>query len=433
MTTVSTPTESAGPRTPVASPRPVAAAPAIGPVRGQDRIEAMDVLRGVAILGILLVNMGLFSLPEGLPAHRLWPDAVDGAAERLIFFFAQEKFKALFSFLFGLGLAVQMMRAEARGARFLPLYARRLLVLFVIGVAHYLLVWDGDILHEYAELGFVLLLFRHRSPRTLLASAGVFLSIPIFFYGLTTYRSVTGHVSRPLMSWITYESGSDDQTTIDETRRIYASGTYAEQIGLRTRELPDDLMVGIDDAYVLGLFLLGLYVGRRRLIHESAAHRPLIRRVQAWGLGIGIAGNAAFAVGGAFDPSPTSVMQNVGRMCLALTAPAMTFFYASTVVLLTQEDAWRRRLAPLAAVGRMALSNYLLQSLICTAVFYSFGLALFGRVRPSLGLLLTVGIFVVQIPLSVWWLRRFQFGPVEWLWRSLTYWRRQPMRAGGRG
>src|SRR5262245_18696415 len=114
-------------------------------------------LRGVAILGILTVNMGLFSMPEGLPA--------DGIVDRLILFFAQEKFKALFSFLFGLGLAVQMLRAEARGreTRFLPLYARRLCVLFVIGIAHSLLVWDGDILHDYAQLGVVLLLFRHRS------------------------------------------------------------------------------------------------------------------------------------------------------------------------------------------------------------------------------------------------------------------------------
>ena len=143
---------------------------------------------------------------------------------------------------------------------------------------------------------------------------------------------------------------------------------------------------------------------------------------------IGVAGNAVFAVGGSFDPSPTSVMQNVGRMCLLFAAPAMSFFYASTIILLTQGEAWRRRLAPLAAVGRMALSNYLLQSLICTMIFYSYGLALFCKVRPSLGLLLTIIICLIQIPLSVWWLRRFQFGPIEWLWRSLTYWQRQPMR-----
>jgi len=153
--------------------------------------------------------------------------------------------------------------------------------------------------------------------------------------------------------------------------------------------------------------------------------------VQRWGLIIGVAGNAAFAVGGSFDPSPTSVMQNVGRLCLVVAAPALTLFYASTIILLTQREIWRRRLAPLAAVGRTALSNYLLQSLICTTIFYSYGLALFGKVGPSLGLLLTITIFLIQVPLSVWWLRRFQFGPIEWLWRSLTYWQRQPMRVNG--
>ena len=395
----------------------------IGPVLRQERVEAIDILRGVAILGILIVNMQLFSTPEGLP--------VDGTAERLIYFFAQEKFKALFSFLFGLGLAVQMMRAEARGAHFLPLYARRLCVLFLIGIAHFLLVWDGDILHDYALLGFVLLLFHRSSPKTLLVGAGVLLAIPMLFYGITTYSSITSHVSPQMKEWITYENGAEDNGTSDDFSDTYARGSYAEMVTLRESELPRDMSPDTDDAYVLALFLLGLYAGRRRIFHDIPAHLPFIRRVQRWGLVIGVAGNAAFAVGGSFDPSPTSVTQNVGRLCLVVAAPALMLFYASTIILVTQRAIWRRRLAPLAAVGRTALSNYLLQSLICTTIFYRYGLALFGKVSPSLGVLLTITIFLIQIPLSVWWLRRFQFGPVEWLWRSLTYWQRQPMRVSG--
>src|SRR5439155_3727234 len=156
-----------------ALPHTIASPLVIGPVLRQERIEAIDILRGVAILGILIINLGLFSRPEGLPAHQLWPNIVDGTVERLIFFFAQEKFKTLFSFLFGLGLAVQMMRADARGARFLPLYARRLCVLWLIGVAHFLLLWDGDILHDYALDGSILLLFYRRSLKTVLAWAGI--------------------------------------------------------------------------------------------------------------------------------------------------------------------------------------------------------------------------------------------------------------------
>jgi uncharacterized protein len=397
----------------------------IGPVLRQDRIESIDILRGVAILGILIVNMGLFSLPEGFPA-------VDGTAERLIYFFAQEKFKALFSLLFGLGLAVQMIRAEERGADFLPLYARRLCVLFLIGVAHFLLVWNGDILHDYALLGVVLLLFRRSSPKALLVGAGVLLAIPMLFFGLTTYSSITGHVNPQVKEWITYETGAEDDETVDDFSDTYSHGSYREMITLRASELPRDMSPDTDDAYVLAIFLLGLYAGRRRIFHDVSAHLPFIRRVQQWGLLVGVAGNAVFAVGGSFDPSPTSVAQNVGRLCLVVAAPAMMLWYASTITLLMQREGWRRRLAPLAAVGRTALSNYLLQSLVCTTIFYGYGLALFGKVRPSLGLLLTIAIFLIQIPLSAWWLGRFQFGPVEWLWRSLTYWQRQPMRVSGR-
>src|SRR5438128_144929 len=139
-----------------ALPHTIASPPVIGPVLRQERIEAIDILRGVAILGILIVNMGGFSLPEDLPAQQLWPTMVDGTVEKLILFFAQEKFKSLFSFLFGVGLAVQMMRAEARGARFLPLYLRRLCVLLLIGVAHFL---------PYAAVGALIVLAPPRLNR----------------------------------------------------------------------------------------------------------------------------------------------------------------------------------------------------------------------------------------------------------------------------
>jgi uncharacterized protein len=415
-----------------ALPHTIASPPVIGPVLRQERIEAVDILRGVAILGILIVNLSMrgFSLPEGLPAHELWPNMVDRTVETLILFFADQQFITLFAFLFGLGLAVQMMRAEAGGARFLPLYLRRLCVLFLIGLAHFLLLWDGDILHAYATDGFILLLFLRRSLKTLLVWAGILLCIPLLFFGFTTRYAITGQVNPYVMNWIQYEDLAEDRETIEEARRVYSRGTYAEMIEFRAGGL-GELLPGNDDAHILVGFLLGLYAGRRRIFHDVSAHLAFIRRVQRWGLMIGVAGSAVFVIGES-NPSATSVMQNVGRMCLVFAAPAMSFFYASTIILLTQGEAWRRRLAPLASVGRMALSNYLLQSVICTTIFYSYGLALFCKVRPSLGLLLTIIIWLIQIPLSVWWLRRFQFGPIEWLWRSLTYWQRQPMRISRR-
>src|SRR2546426_19205 len=236
-TTASTATDSARSETMSALPHTVASPPVIGPVPGQERIEAIDILRGVAILGILIVNMGLFSLPEGLPAHQLWPNMVDRTAEKLILFFAQEKFKTLFSFLFGLGLAVQMMRAEARGARFLPLYLRRLSVLLLIGLAHFLLLWSGDILHDYALNGFILLLFRRRPLKTLLVWAGIFLCIPLLFFGLTTCYSITRQVNPQVMNRISFENPVEDRKTIEEAQRVYSRGTYVDMIKVRVRDL----------------------------------------------------------------------------------------------------------------------------------------------------------------------------------------------------
>jgi uncharacterized protein len=429
MAAASTTNESARSETMSAGPHPAASSPVIGPVRRQERIDSIDILRGVAILGILIVNMTMrgFSVPEGLPMRELWPNMVDRTVETLILFFADQQFITLFAFLFGLGLAGQMMRAEGRGARFLPLYLRRLCVLWLIGMAHFLLLWDGDILHAYAQDGFILLLFLRRSLKTLLVWAGILLCLPLLLFGFTTRHALTGQVNPYVMKWIQYEDLGEDQQTIEEARRIYSGGSYAEMIKFRASGL-GELLPGSEDAYILVGFLLGLYAGRRGIFHDVSAHLPFIRRVQRWGLMIGVTGSTAFVVGGSFEPSPTSVMQNVGRMCLVFAAPAMSFFYASTIILLTQDEDWRRRLAPLAAVGRMALSNYLLQSLICSMIFYGYGLALFCKVRPSLCLLLTIIIWLIQIPLSVWWLRRFQFGPIEWLWRSLTYGQCPPMR-----
>ena len=414
-----------------AMPQTIEAAPAMKPVLGQERIEVIDILRGLAIFGILVVNMGGFSLPENLPTHQLWPNVVDRSVEKLILFLAQGKFVSLFSFLFGLGLAVQMMRAEARGARFLPLYLRRLCVLLLIGVAHFLLLWDGDILHTYALDGFILLLFRRRSFKTLLVWAGSFLCLPLLAITLATCYSIARRANPQALSWISFDDPASDQKAIEEDQRLYSRGAYAEMVKARARNLPGEIL-GMADTYILMIFLLGLYAGRRGIFHDISAHLPFIRRVRWWGLVIGVPGNVAFAIGGSFDVSPTSIMQNVGTLCFLFAAPAMGFFYASSIILLTQDETWRQRLAPLAAVGRMALSNYLLQSLICTTIFYSYGLGLFCRVRPSLGLLLTLAIYLIQIPLSIWWLRRFQFGPMEWLWRSLTYWQWQPMRIGNR-
>jgi uncharacterized protein len=407
----------------------------MAPVAARERIDTVDIVRGFALFGILAVNMAFFSntiysLIGGLP---IGATPADRAAEWLIRFLAESKFYSLFSLLFGLGLALQMERAEARGVAFVPLYVRRLGVLLLIGLAHAFLVWIGDILVIYALLGFVLLLFRRLSPRALLIWAGAFIALPILFMALSVASLELARLSPAAMAEIERsfaETEADYAARAVQAHRVYAEGGFVEITAQRARDLaffyPFILVIAPS---ILAMFLVGLYIGRRGIAQDIPGHLPLIRRAAVWGLALGLPLNLVYASTGdvASRATPTTLAL-VGYIAQGFGAPALAIGYAATLTLLAQRDRWRRRLAPLAAAGRMALSNYLLQSLVCTFIFYGYGLGLFGRVGAAAGLALTVVIYVSQLLLSVWWLRRFQFGPAEWLWRSLTYGRAQPWR-----
>jgi uncharacterized protein len=398
-----------------------------GPIPPAERLQVVDVLRGVAIFGILLVNMELFGTPIYLAgqAFRLWPGWADRAADWLIRFAAEGKFYTMFSFLFGFGLAVQMERTAARGARFVPLYVRRLLVLWLIGAAHALLLWIGDILVTYAMLGFVLLWFRHRRLRTVLATAGACLLLAVLINAGPAALALSGD----RLAAAADAPGSADAATellAQQATRAYTQGDLAEIVRQRVRDLRFLYSYEVFLVFsVLAMFLLGLYAGRRGVFHDVPGHRRLIRRALWWGGGIGLAGNVAFAVAATRGGALADLIHALG---FEIGAPALSLAYMAALTLLIERAHWRARLAPLAAVGRTALSNYLLQSLICTTIFYGYGLGWFGRVGPAAGGALAIAIYALQVPLSVWWLRHFRFGPVEWLWRSLTYLRVQPMR-----
>lgn len=409
----------------------------LGPTTTKERVTSIDVMRGFALFGILLVNMAFFntsiySLLGGLDP---WTGAIDRAAIWLVHFLAEGKFYSLFSFLFGLGVAIQMERAEARGVPFVPLYLRRLAVLLVLGLVHAFLIWIGDILATYALLGVVLLLFRRRSPKALLTWAAVLLAIPLL---LGVAGTVALEIGRSVPEAATEIDRSFAGTIADyeardaAARRVYADGSFLEITAQRAADLAffyPFYLIFVGPS-IVAMFLLGLYAGRRGILRHPRAHEALIRRVLVWGLGIGLIGSLIYAITseGSSRMIP-SVIGTVGALGLGIGAPALALGYAAAIALLMQRDDWQQRLAPLAAVGRMALSNYLLQSLVCTLIFNGYGLGLYGQVGPAAGLLLAVAIYLCQIPLSVWWMRRFQFGPVEWLWRSLTYGRPQPMRA----
>ncbi|MBN2548818.1 MAG: DUF418 domain-containing protein [Anaerolineales bacterium] len=406
---------------------------AIQPVTSKERIDVIDITRGFALLGILLVNMETFRRPVYAYMSGLnQPAGLDKLAAWLIAFFAEGKFFSLFSFLFGLGLYLLMERVEGRGGRFVPLYLRRMAVLLGFGLLHGFLLWCGDILLPYAILGVLLLLFRKRSPRGLLTWTVVFLALSILIQGgLLGLTEVGRAFSGPgAMEAMFEESRQQAIAATNQAIQVYTQGSLAEIFNQRIADelfmLPFNFFIAPN---IFAMFLLGLYFGKRQIFRDIPQYLPLFRRLLVIGLVVGVTGNLIYVIAGeGASPSNPSLNSLISWAGQAVGAPMLSLAYLSAIVLLTQREAWKRRLSPLGAVGRMALSNYILQTLICTTIFYNYGLGLYNRVGEAVGLLLTFAIFLAQIPLSRWWLKRFRFGPLEWLWRSLTYGSWQPMR-----
>lgn len=404
------------------------------PVAAAERIETLDVLRGVALFGILTVNMAAFSWPmETMPGQRPGESRLDAIADWSIGFLAEGKFYPLFAFLFGLGTAIQMERAEMHGADFTRCFCRRLLALLGFGLAHALLVWEGDILVWYSLFGFLLLAFRKRKPKTLLLWAAACLLIPallitlgwMLLAGLSLVPEIAQTIQKELA-----EAPEAVTQTMEETIRVFALGSYGEIFVERLGNVLFMWLVGLFyGPSFLAMFLLGLYAGRRRIFHDLEANLGFIHRVLVWGLAIGLPANLIYAVGMATsDLSDLRFVWLISQAIVMVGGPAQGFAYAAGITLLLRSDRWKRLAHPFAAAGRMALSQYLLQSLICTTIFYSYGLGLFGLLGPAAGFGLAIGIYAAQLLFSRWWLSRFRFGPLEWLWRTLTYGQRPPMR-----
>ena len=398
----------------------------ISPVAKAERVGVLDVLRGFALLGILMVNMASFRGPVFGEAA-VAAGGLDRAATFLVAFAFEQKFYVLFSFLFGYGLSVQMFRAAAKGTPFVPRYLRRLLGLFLIGVSHAVLLYTGDILVTYALLGVILLLLRNARDRTLIVVAAALVT-------LTALMFVAGGILLGAQEGAGFGAGSG----IETERSVEAyRGTPAEVVAERVREYPGALGFALlgQGPTALAMFLVGLWAGRRRLFERVEENLSLFRRVLAVGLLVGVPGVLVWAVertnsGFAFDRGFF-----LASAVDFATAPFLTAVYVAALTLLYQRSAWRVRLRVLAPVGRAALSNYPLQSLVAAMIFTAYGLALYGRVGAAAGFVLGLAIFAAQVPLSAFWMRRFDFGPAEWALRSFTYAHLQPLRtrAGMRG
>ena len=402
----------------------------LAPIEPSQRLGHVDMVRGFALFGVMLVNMFNFGATS-----IIWTEPHDEMASSVMRFVFETKSWRLFSFLFGFGFALQFLRAYERHVRYLPTYIWRLTLLLGFGMLNALL-YDGDILMYYAELGLVLILFRKVSPRLLLLIAAALMMV------FPAQRAIESIVSGPAPEAEPFEvrlEHAQARNVEQSETHPYSIGTIGDVMAENAQVIPPNLFTdywGAESALAyFPMFLLGLYAGRRRILHEPNQHLTLIRRICGWGIGLGILGMSTerllfhFAGYQVFDDHMTSTLpQFVGDFAFAFGSTALALGYAAGIVILARHDRWRRIVHPLAAVGRMALSIYLLQTLMFSTLFYGYAFGQVGRLGPAGVFFYAIVFFSVQIVIANWWLKRFRFGPAEWLWRSLTYRKRQPMR-----
>lgn len=428
-----------------------AIAPA-APVKAAERVQSIDVLRGFAVLGILAMNIVFFAWPMAgyeNPIFSGGDGVVNSSAWGVNSLLFSGKMMSIFSMLFGAGLILMSDRAEARGTSNLGIYYRRIFWLFCIGMIHAYLIWAGDILVIYALCGVVLYLFRRRSPRLLVIVAVVLIAVQLSLgVGFSQYGSFVADVASQVdldlaegnepEEWqLAFHEGwnkemrafmDPNQADVDKAIADYRGG-YLEIV--RTRA-PEVLMFQIFGFLMFGLWgvggrmLLGMALMKMGILSAQRSlpfYRKMALISYGFGLpltGIGIA-NIYLHNYSPLDSWLGVFFVGLGMVPVALGHIALVMIACKTASNVRMQDR-------LAAVGRMALTNYLMQSIICTTLFYGYGGNLFGRLDRLELWGVVVVIWVFQLLISPVWLKHFRFGPAEWLWRSLSYWRRQPMR-----
>jgi uncharacterized protein len=407
----------------IGSPVPMA------PVAPSERIGLIDVLRGMALFGILMANMRGFSAPAHVYFNigALYHGTADKTVQEFVNLIFQGKFITLFSFLFGLGFAVQMSRARERGSS-VWFYPRRLFILLLFGLIHSWFIWWGDILVGYALTGVVMFfLFRNASQKrvawTGIALFAAALLLNIGFTLRDIYRPQAHSQQQDAKEEAEY------QADIQKAIHIFRDGSYPAAVKERFHEWAaiNEHLPFLIFGFVLPRFLAGLWVWKSGVVQNISNYLPRIRQVWKYSLMVGLCADAIFGIiHFAIKPHGPSWWSIPLAICGQISLPAIAAFYACSVALLLQSETWRRRLTPFGAVGRTALTNYLLQSLIFTWFFHLT--KLFGTAGPAFDVIPAIVLFSIQVPVSVWWLKHYRFGPVEWLWRSLTYGGYQPMR-----
>jgi uncharacterized protein len=391
----------------------------------------MDVLRGVALFGVFLVNMTQFAsvniMATELQVLSLPSAALDLTLFDVLRWLFFDKANTLFAFLFGLGFYLQMQRLEWRGADFARLYRRRLWVLLTIGTLHVFFLWPWDILHLYALAGFMLLALRRLGNRDLLG-----IGLICALLGRMGQKAIDEFT--PLTSWSGVGDGYNESAVLVRQAVSEQEDYFALVQNFADWTLFSYLANGLIFGwlfYALGRFLIGAWVGRHGWIARAPEFLPQWRRAMRWTLPLGLVleGIATFLGESPVLPEWERRWFTAGMVHL-LAVPILATGYISALVVAFHGRLGAKLLAPFAWSGRMALTNYLTQSFVIGLVLFGVGpgLALAGKIGTTALLLIVVLAYAAQMLFSRWWLGRFAYGPMEWVWRALTYGRMPPMR-----
>ncbi len=499
--------------------------PHLQPISLQERIQTIDIIRGFALFGILIVNLTVDN-PGMRPI-----DGRTGFFDQLVYwpieFFLNDKFMAIFCFLFGLGFAIQMLRAKEKNSNFIFVYIFRLVVLFLIGAFSQIFISGRSVLCDYAMVG-VLLLILYKLPKkilpvlALLCVVGIWArdtvirqqQTPSFNNKITVDTSILNtyvgvYQISPQLKEIIIRKGNklisegpsrqhrlvalsdseflrvDGGTRItfvkDSTgnvvkfvnlnnsgkkltvpkikkdlhqalreqllQRITANNrqdtlTYKQFVTINASKFWNwlkyfswkDFFLGFNISGVLPVFLIGLYVGRRKVFSEIPLNNIFLKNAMKWGLLIGMVGVAiplGYDALNYINGNPNEIFYRTKpwyRLCWDLGVIIMALGIIAWLTLLLEKPDWKKRFSFFTLVGRMGLTNYLLQLIFNVLIFRNFGFGLSGKIGPFWGLMLSFLVFLIIVFISHWWFKRFRIGPVEWLWRSLTYLKFQPMR-----
>lgn len=397
----------------------------INPTTPNERLESLDIVRGFALFGIFLVNMPAFQWPDLLAQLYLLPESLSALDEKIRLFFdllIQGKFYTIFAFLFGVGFYLFMNKASNQGDGGRRLYLRRIGVLALFGFIHLVFFWYGDILLTYALAGLFLLFFYHRSVTTLLVWACLLMLLFAILIALNIL--LISSFSEAQLG----EVMALGEAAIDEAITIYQQASINEWLAYRWQAevIPILENIPFSALSVLFMFLVGLVAAKKGFIQHPESHRSLLYKVIGIGLVLSLPISVAIILlhlGILHFGLLTSYIRHV---LVSISGVFLSLVYIAFLLLLFQKEKWLYRLRPLGYAGRMALSNYIGQTLVGVGIYT--GLGWFGQINLLQGVLIAVPVYILQIIFSYYWLKRYRFGPLEWVWRSLTYGKIQPMK-----